>query len=36
MPQVCAFARRDGMCHAPPASWAKQFIALSRQQDAKE
>ena len=26
---VCAFARDDGLCHAPPASWKKQFRRLS-------
>ncbi len=31
MPQLCALVRRDEMCHAPPASWAKQYIALLRQ-----
>jgi len=25
---VCAFARADGMCLSPPASWAKQFQKL--------
>jgi hypothetical protein len=28
MPSVCAFARADGMCLAPPASWSKQFDKL--------
>ena len=28
MPSVCAFARADGMCLAPPASWPKQFHKL--------
>lgn len=26
--QVCAFAREDCMCLAPPASWPKQFVRL--------
>ena len=29
MSSVCAFVRADGMCLAPPASWAKQFRKLS-------
>ncbi len=29
MPELCAFVRGDGTCRAPPASWAKQFVALS-------
>ena len=28
MPKVCAFARADGMCLAPPVSWKKQFLKL--------
>jgi len=28
MASVCAFAREDGMCLAPPATWAKQFVKL--------
>lgn len=28
MPAVCAFARADGMCLAPPSSWPKQFRKL--------
>jgi hypothetical protein len=28
MPSVCAFARADSMCLAPPASWAKQYEKL--------
>ena len=27
---VCAFARADGMCLAPPTSWAKQFRKLQQ------
>ncbi len=26
--KVCAFARADGMCTAPPSSWIKQFSKL--------
>ena len=28
---VCAFARIDGMCLAPPKSWKKQFAKLKRE-----
>lgn len=28
---VCAFARPDGICLAPPTSWKKQFLELSGQ-----
>jgi hypothetical protein len=28
MPTVCAFARADGMCLSPPASWRKQYVQL--------
>ncbi len=28
MPKVCAFARPDKMCLAPPVSWPKQFQKL--------
>ena len=28
MPAVCAFARADNMCLAPPATWSKQFHKL--------
>ncbi len=28
LPEVCAFARADGMCLRPPRSWAKQFERL--------
>ena len=31
MPTVCAFARADGICLAPPASWAKQYVKLQSQ-----
>jgi len=30
IPEVCAFVRPDGLCLAPPTSWKKQFLALSR------
>jgi len=28
MPGVCAFVREDGMCHAPPRSWRRQYAKL--------
>ena len=28
MPSVCAFARADNVCLAPPSSWPKQFKKL--------
>ena len=28
LPKVCAFARADGVCLAPPASWPKQYKKL--------
>ena len=28
MPKVCAFARPDNICLAPPQSWPKQFKKL--------
>jgi len=28
MPEVCAFARPDGICLAPPMSWPKQYHRL--------
>lgn len=28
MPNVCAFVRDDGYCHAPPKSWPKQYEKL--------
>jgi hypothetical protein len=28
VPKLCAFARSDGMCKAPPVSWKKQFHKL--------
>ena len=28
MEKVCAFVRPDGLCVAPPLSWAKQFRKL--------
>jgi len=33
MPKVCAFARADGVCTAPPASWRKQFRRLTQLAD---
>ncbi|MDG2306107.1 MAG: hypothetical protein P8R42_15950 [Candidatus Binatia bacterium] len=34
MPSVCAFVREDGMCLAPPRSWAKLYPKLlAREQD---
>lgn len=35
MPGVCAFARPDELCKAPPASWAKQFDKLKTQAEPK-
>lgn len=29
IPDVCAFAREDGMCHAPSKAWKKQYLKLS-------
>ncbi len=29
IPDVCAFVREDGMCHAPSKAWKKQFLKLS-------
>ena len=31
---VCAFVRPDGICHAPPTSWPKQFAKLLAMQEA--
>jgi hypothetical protein len=31
MASVCAFARNDGMCLAPPVSWKRQYEKLERQ-----
>jgi hypothetical protein len=28
MPEVCAFARENNICLAPPASWLKQYKKL--------
>ena len=30
MPKVCAFARADTMCLAPPQSWPRQFQKLKQ------
>jgi predicted nucleic acid binding AN1-type Zn finger protein len=35
LPAVCAFARSDGMCLAPPASWPKQYEKLRQLQKPK-
>ena len=32
LPSVCAFAREDNICLAPPTSWAKQFTKLKDSQ----
>ena len=32
LPTVCAFAREDEMCLAPPTSWKKRFAELSAEQ----
>lgn len=32
LPTVCAFAREDNICLAPPKSWAKQFKKLKTEQ----
>lgn len=29
IPDVCAFVREDGTCHAPSKAWKKQFLKLS-------
>ena len=31
MPTVCALARADGVCTAPPATWPKQYAKLLAQ-----
>lgn len=31
LPTVCAFARADGMCLAPPTSWKRLFARLNQQ-----
>lgn len=28
LPKVCAFVRSDGLCLAPPTTWAKQYRKL--------
>ncbi len=33
MPDVCAFARSDRMCFAPPKSWPQQFRILKEKRD---
>ena len=29
IPELCAFMRKDGMCHSPSKAWKKQFLRLS-------
>jgi hypothetical protein len=37
LPSVCAFAREDNICLAPPVSWAKQYKKLlTNQKEPKE
>ena len=36
MHSVCAFARADGVCLAPPATWGKQFQKLLQLGAAKD
>jgi hypothetical protein len=31
MPDICAFARSDGICLAPPRSWLKQYQKLKQE-----
>lgn len=33
LPSVCAFAKEDNICLAPPTSWAKQFKKLKDAQN---
>jgi len=28
LPGICAFVRKDGMCHCPPKSWPRQYQKL--------
>ena len=35
LPTVCAFARADGICLAPPSSWKRQYAVLNRQAKAR-
>jgi hypothetical protein len=36
LPTVCAFAREDNICLAPPLSWAKQFKKLKDLQSSEK
>jgi len=36
LPSVCAFAREDNICLAPPQSWAKQYRKLKDDQLQKD
>ena len=36
IPNICAYARSDGMCMEPPKSWEKQFKMLKLRQILKE
>ena len=33
LPSVCAFAKEDNICLAPPTSWSKQFKKLKAAQN---
>jgi len=33
MPEICAFARADGMCHSPPSTWPRQYAKLFEEQN---
>ena len=35
LPTVCAFARADGICLAPPSSWKRRYAVLSQQAKAR-
>lgn len=35
LPSVCAFARSDSICLAPPLSWPKQFMKLRDEKSSK-
>jgi hypothetical protein len=36
LPSVCAFARADGFCLAPPTSWKRRYPVLSQQAKAAQ
>ena len=36
LPTVCAFARADGICLAPPTTWKRQYAMLSQQVKARQ